>query len=113
MALERFRNEAESMMIDFAEVVVESRAPEIERQAVASGIDSLKVTIAKASDTITNHVTKQTSPLWSVIWNIVAWVITLVVTVAVAGALLFPNIVDKLAVLLTSGETPPAVSGAK
>ena len=55
MALERFRNEAESMMIDFAEVVVESRAPEIERQAVASGIDSLKVTIAKAFDTITNH----------------------------------------------------------
>jgi hypothetical protein len=60
-------NEAESMMIDFAEVVVESRVPEIERQAIASAIDSLKITIAKASDTITNHVTKQTSPLWSVI----------------------------------------------
>lgn len=113
MALERFRNEAESMMIDFAEVVVESRAPEIERQAVASGINSLKVAISEASDTIKNHVTKQTSPLWSVIWNIVAWVLTLVVTVAVAGTLLLPNIVDKLTVRLTAGETPPLVSGPK
>lgn len=112
-ALQRFRSEAESMMLDFAEVIVDSRAPEIKKRARVEGFEKVETAITAAAADVKQHVDKQTNPAWSVFWNVVAWVFTLAITIAAAGALLLPNIVDRLAERLVTKEVPAATQPAK
>lgn len=112
-ALARLRSEAESMLIAFAESVVESRTPDIAKGIMASGMEDLSKAIEQSTTDVKGYVKAQTSPGWAIVWNTVAWLISVVITVAVAGSLLLPSIVDRLAEKLANKAPPTAEQTAR
>jgi len=74
--LDRFRTQAEAMMLSFAEVIVEDRRPEIE-QAVRNQ------EFLATKPEIIQEIKERTSFWGSVTANMVAWGLSLAVTIAV------------------------------
>ncbi|HYD67615.1 hypothetical protein [Azospirillum sp.] len=74
--LERLRNDAERMMLAFAEVIVEDRAPEIQRQAQIRNLTDIE-------DRILKRIDERTRFSDSLKANLTAWLISLVVIITV------------------------------
>lgn len=74
--LERFRSEAEKMMLSFAEVIVDDRQPEIE-----DAVRNREFLTTK--NEIIQEIRERTSFWGSVTANMVAWGLSLAVTIAI------------------------------